>query len=115
MFCPVVGDFYSGMQVTVPLFAEQCAPGTTPEKIAEAYRRTYTGKVVSYADKIDENGFISAASMAGKDSMKITVSGNSERMLLIAVFDNLGKGASGAAVECLNMVLGEEPTMGLCL
>lgn len=115
VFCPVVGDFYSGMQVTVPLFSEQCAPGTTPEKIAEAYRRTYTGKVVSYADKIDENGFISAASMAWKDSMKITVSGNSERMLLIAVFDNLGKGASGAAVECLNMVLGEEPTMGLCL
>ena len=115
VFCPVVGDFYSGMQVTVPLFAATCAPGTTPEKIADVYRKTYTGPVVTFAEAPDENGFLSAASMAGKDSMKVSVSGNDERMLLLAVYDNLGKGASGAALQCLNMVLGAEPTQGLCL
>lgn len=114
-FCPVVGDFYSGMQVSVPLFAAQCAPGTTVEKIADVYRRHYTGPVVLFEDSLDENGFLSATAMAGKDSMRVSVTGNGERMLLLAVYDNLGKGASGAAVQCLNTVLGAEPTRGLCL
>ena len=115
VFCPVVGDFYSGMQVTVPLFAAQCAPGTTPETIAGIYRKAYAGPIVCFAEAPDEYGFLSAASLAGKDSMQISVTGNGDRMLLLAVYDNLGKGASGAAVECLNMVLGTEPTKGLCL
>ena len=115
VFCPVVGDFYSGMQVTVPLFAAQCAPGTTAEAIAAVYRKTYAGPVVTFSEALDDNGFLSAAALAGKDSMRIGVAGNDERMLLLAVYDNLGKGASGAALECLNMVLGAEPTQGLCL
>ena len=115
VFCPVVGDFYSGMQVTVPLFAAQCVPGTTKEKIADLYREVYRGPVVSFTETPDENGFLSAASLAGKDSMRISVSGNGERMLLLAVYDNLGKGASGAALECLNMILGADPCEGLCL
>lgn len=115
VFCPVVGNFYSGMQVTVPLFTSQCAPGTTMEKIAEVYRKTYTGQAVSFSEKLDDNGFLSAVSMAGKDSMQVGITGNEERMLLIAVYDNLGKGASGAAFECLNIVLGTDPTAGLCL
>ncbi len=114
-FCPVVGDFYSGMQVTVPLFAGQCAPGTTPETIAAVYRQVYGGPVVTFSEALDDNGFLSAAALAGKDSMRVGVAGNGERMLLLAVYDNLGKGASGAALECLNMVLGAEPTQGLCL
>lgn len=115
VFCPVVGDYYSGMQVTVPLFAGQCAPGTTPDVIADVYRKVYTGPVVSFSGAVDENGFLSAASLSGKDSMRIGVAGNAERILLLAVYDNLGKGASGAALECLNMVIGAEPTEGLCL
>ena len=55
----------------------------------------------------------SAAALAGKDSMQIAVAGNEERMLLLAVYDNLGKGASGAAVECMNLVTGAEKTLGL--
>ena len=115
VFCPVVGDFYSGMQVTVPLFAAQCAPGTAKETVAQLYRETYRGPVVRFTETPDEGGFLSAASLAGKDSMRISVSGNEERMLLLAVYDNLGKGASGAALECLNMVLGSDPCEGLCL
>ncbi|CDC60300.1 n-acetyl-gamma-glutamyl-phosphate reductase [Clostridium sp. CAG:448] len=70
---------------------------------------------MTFAETVDENGFLSAASMAGKDSLQISIAGNQERMLLLAVYDNLGKGASGAALECLNIVLGTEPTKGLCL
>jgi N-acetyl-gamma-glutamyl-phosphate reductase len=61
----------------------------------------------------DENGFLSAGSMTGKDSMEISVYGNPDRMILVARYDNLGKGASGAAVECLNILLGAEPTANL--
>lgn len=115
VFCPVVGDFYSGMQVTVPLFAAQCVPGTTKETIAQLYRELYRGPVVRFTETPDEGGFLSAAALSGKDSMQISVSGNEERMLLLAVYDNLGKGASGAALECLNMILGADPCEGLCL
>lgn len=114
-FCPVIGDFYSGMQITVPLFASQLRPGTGVEEIAAVYRSLYTGPVVSFTDGDDDKGFLSAGALSGKDSMHISIAGNDERILLLAVYDNLGKGASGAAVECLNMVLGTEPTTGLCL
>ena len=62
---------------------------------------------------IDENGFVSANKLSFKDTMEISVSGNSDRILLIARYDNLGKGASGAAIECMNLVLGTDRTMGL--
>ena len=113
VFCPVVADFYSGMQVTVPLFAGWLKPGAGMEEVKNAYKALYTGPIVSYTDAADEGGFLSAAAQSGLDSMKITVAGNEERMLLLAVYDNLGKGASGAAVECMNLVTGAEKTLGL--
>lgn len=111
VFCPIVGDFYSGMTVTVPLFASQIHG--TMDEIRQVYRKTYSGKIVSFVEQADEAGFISAHALYGKDSMRITVAGNEERILLIAMYDNLGKGASGAAVECMNMVLGIDPETGL--
>ena len=113
VFCPVVADFYSGMQVTVPLFAGWLKPGAGMEEVKNAYKALYTGPVVSYTNAADEGGFLSAAAQSGLDSMKITVAGNEQRMLLLAVYDNLGKGASGAAVECMNLVTGAEKTLGL--
>lgn len=113
IFCPIVSDYYSGMVVTVPIFAEQLKQGKTADDIKAAYSNKYNGGLVRYCDSIDENGFISAAALSGSDSMQITVSGNSERILLIARYDNLGKGASGAAVECLNMIIGAEKSTGL--
>ena len=113
VFCPVVADFYSGMQVTVPLVAGWLKPGAGMEEVKNAYKALYTGPVVSYTDAADEGGFLSAAAQSGLDSMKITVAGNEQRMLLLAVYDNLGKGASGAAVECMNLVTGAEKTLGL--
>ena len=61
------------------------------------------------------NGFVNANVMSGKDSMKVTVLGNEERFVLCAVYDNLGKGASGAAIECMNLALGIDKTTGLVL
>ena len=115
LFCPIVADFYSGMEVTVPLFASQLAPGATPEDVKNIYRAAYTGPVVHFAENADEAGFLSAAAWTGKDSMEISVHGNGQRILLTARYDNLGKGASGAAVQCLNLVLGADETKGLVL
>ena len=112
VFLPIVGDFYSGMEVTVPLFGEDVG-GATPEEILALYHRTYDGSPLVRVVNGDEGGFLSAASMSGKDSMEISVYGNKDRMVLVARYDNLGKGASGAAVECLNILLGADPTTNL--
>ena len=110
IFCPIVSDFYSGMAVTVPIFKSQLNDGFTVEDIKKAYKEKYTGEIVTYLESIDESGLISANALSFKDSMQITVSGNDERILLIARYDNLGKGASGAALECMNIVMGEKPS-----
>ncbi|MBQ3490886.1 MAG: N-acetyl-gamma-glutamyl-phosphate reductase [Clostridia bacterium] len=113
IFCPIVSDFYSGMVVTVPLFKEDI--GVPAKELASVYRKRYQGPVISYTENMTENGFISGAGLSGKDSMQISVLGNEDRILLVARYDNLGKGASGAAVENLNIVLGLEKTLGLAL
>ncbi len=113
VFCPIVAPFYSGMEVTVPLQASQVSG--TRKDIAEVYRGYYTDKIVRFVENADEEGFLSAASMAGLDSMQITVTGNEERLLLVARFDNLGKGASGAAVQNMNLLLGVDEATGLAL
>ena len=115
IFCPYVCNFYSGMTVTVPLFASQIKSGFSVKDIKEVYRSLYNGKIVKYFDSIDEDGYISASAIDDKDNMEITVAGNDERILLLSRFNNLGKGASGAAVECMNIKLGVEKETGLDL
>ena len=112
-FCPIVADFYSGMEVTVPLFASQLRG--TPAQIREIYRETYTGPVVRCVESPDESGFLSAAALSGSDAMEISISGNDDRILLTARYDNLGKGASGAAIQNLNLLLGADEAAGLVL
>ena len=113
MFSPIVSDFYSGMTVTVPLFASQIKGSA--EDIKTVYKAKYNGEIVRYQENADEGGFISGAALSGKDSMVVTVAGNDERILLVACYDNLGKGASGAAIECMNLVIGAKRTKGLIL
>ena len=110
-FCPIVGDFYSGMEVTVPLFAKDLKG--TVEDIKAAYRATYTGKLVRFAEEDAEGGFLSANVMSGRDDMEVRVCGNGDRILLVSRFDNLGKGASGAAIQNMNILLGVDETTGL--
>lgn len=113
MFSPIVSDFYSGMTVTVPLFASQIKGSA--EDIKAVYKAKYNGEIVRYQENADECGFISGAALSGKDSMVVTVAGNEDRILLVACYDNLGKGASGAAIECMNLVIGADRTKGLIL
>lgn len=110
-FVPVVGDFYSGMEVTIPIFASQLKGSI--RDIKNVYKEKYQGPIVKYVEDFAENGFVSANKLSQNDGMEISVSGNEERILLIARYDNLGKGASGAAIQCMNLVLGTEETTGL--
>lgn len=110
-FMPIVADYYSGMEVTIPLFVSQINGGL--DDIKEIYKKKYNGNIVKYKEDFAENGFVSANKLSFNDSMEISVSGNSDRILLIARYDNLGKGASGAALQCMNLVLGTEQTKGL--
>lgn len=115
-FSPVVAPYYSGMEVTVPLFTKDlaCDKKEALGVIEGIYRATYTGAVVCF-DNRDENGFLSASALSGSDKMTVSVYGNDERILLVSRFDNLGKGASGAAVQNMNLSLGCDETMGLVL
>ena len=111
IFTPIVADFYSGMTGTVPLFKSQIKGSI--EDIKRLYAKKYQGEIVQYVESIEDGGFVSGLKEGKKDGMKITVAGNEDRILLIAAYDNLGKGASGAAVECMNIALGAEKTKGL--
>ena len=111
-FCPVVGDFYSGIAVTVPLFKKDMLRGGADD-IREIYRSLYATSVVSFCDEAGDGGFLAANALSGRDSMRVSVAGNEDRILLLAVYDNLGKGASGAAVQCLNIMCGFDETVGL--
>ena len=113
LFCPIVADFYSGMLVTVPLFAKALNPGFGISELKEIYAAKYSGPVVKYTESMDEAGFVSSNALAGSDAMEIAVFGNEERILLCSRFDNLGKGASGAAVQCINLMTGADETTGL--
>ena len=111
LFCPIVGDFYSGMEVTVPLFMKDVKGNI--DDIKDAYKNTYKGELVHFDENCDEAGFLSANAFSGRDDMQIIVSGNSERIILVSRFDNLGKGASGAAIQNMNIVLGIDEATGL--
>ena len=111
VFCPIVGDFYSGMEVTVPLFAKDIKG--TADDIRELYRNYYKTGLVRYAEEGDADGMLSAAAFAGRDDLAVSVFGNEERILLTARFDNLGKGASGAAIQNMNILLGIDEATGL--
>lgn len=113
VFCPIVGDFYSGMEVTVPLFAKDLKGSITD--IRTLYQNYYKDGLVRYSDATDPDGMLSAAAFSGRDDMQISVFGNEDRILLTARFDNLGKGASGAAIQNMNILLGIDETTGLCI
>ena len=112
-FMPIVSNFYSGMQVIVPLFASDI--NGSIDDIKAVYKKKYTGHVVTYNESADESGFMSSAKLSTLDKMEISVHGNDERITLVARYDNLGKGASGAAIQNMNIVLGADEREGLIL
>ncbi len=107
VFCPIVGDFYAGMEVTVSLH------GIDKKRVEDVYLQRYAKGLIRFVPDNSETGFLSASAYAGRDDMAVTVQGNDERLLLVARFDNLGKGASGAAIQNMNILMGVEESKGL--
>lgn len=120
LFSPIVADYYSGMVVSVPLYGELLNKEETPKKLHKFLTDFYQGQrfvqVMPLGSEAQLHGSMLAGNgCSGWDGLKIFVTGNEERILLSAQFDNLGKGASGAAIQCLNVMLGCEETKGLNL
>ena len=108
VFSPIVDDYYKGMATTVPVFADK-------GEIREALAGYYGGSAVVKVFPDWEETMVAANALAGKDSLWLVVEGNDRRTTVTALFDNLGKGASGAAVQNMNLMLGMEETTGLVL
>ena len=117
-FMPIVGSFYSGMCVSIPLHASQLAPRTTLADVQNClqthYKKAWMVSVVTAEQQgVIQDGFLPADALHGSDNMRLLVCGNDERMTLYAQYDNLGKGASAAAVQCMNLMLGLPDGIGL--
>ena len=119
LFSPIVDDYYSGMVVTVQLYADMLNRKETVESLMAYYADYYKNqpfiRVAEADDETAASGFIAGNGLSGWDGLKIYVTGNEDRIVISSQFDNLGKGASGAAIECMNLVLGCEATKGLQL
>lgn len=112
VFNPYICDYYSGMSVSIPLFTDLLEKRVGVEELLNLYREYY-GKSTFISVGQEESGFIAANNLVGTNKMEILVHGNGERILLTSRFDNLGKGASGAAIQNMNIVLGLDEGFGL--
>ncbi len=113
IFQPIVCDYPCGMLVSLPLWPKQM--GLTLEEVCEVYRKAYAGHALMRVLPVNAEPMLAANALDGKDTMELMVTGADERCIVYARFDNLGKGASGAAVECMNLMLGLPPETGLTL
>lgn len=118
IFIPLVCDYYSGMVVTVPLFPKLMEKRYTPDEIVTMLKDHYKNqpmiKVYDFmGEEVLPDGFLPANTLSGKNHLEIFVYGNEDRIVLSSRLDNLGKGASGAAVQCLNIMMGIDETTGL--
>ena len=119
LFTPIIDDYYSGMVVSVQIYTDMLNKKETVESLLNFYADYYKNqpfiKVSEADDEIVASGFIAGNGLSGWDGLKIYVTGNEDRIVISSQFDNLGKGASAAAVECMNLVLGCDPTKGLAI
>ena len=118
MFNPMVCDYFSGMVVSVPIQTRTLPSKVTAEQVHEMYAKHYEGakmiEVMPLMSADEQKGFFLASNtLSGTNGMQIFVFGSDEQILLCSRLDNLGKGASGAAVQCLNIMLGIDETTGL--
>ncbi|MBP1736390.1 MAG: hypothetical protein H6Q60_271 [Oscillospiraceae bacterium] len=114
VFCPVVDDYYEGMATTVMLHNRLLAEHVTAETVWRTLDDYYTGeRFISVAPFGGTAGRLYSGVLAGTNHLELTVSGNEERTIVTARFDNLGKGASGAAVQNMNIMLGFDEAAGL--
>ena len=119
LFSPIIDDYYSGMVVSVQLYADMLSRKELQESLLDFYADYYKNrpfiKVSAADDETAAGGFLAGNSLSGWDGLKIYVTGNEERIVVSSQFDNLGKGASGAAIQCMNIILGCDESKGLDL
>ena len=108
-----MADFYSGMAVSVPIFTRLLKTRVSAMEIHKILEEHYSDAKLISVLPFGYEGMIAANALSGKDSMEIIVSGNDDRVLITSRFDNLGKGASGAAIQCFNLIMGADETEGL--
>lgn len=118
MFNPMVCDYFSGMVVSVPLQTRMLDKKVTAEEVHAMYAKHYAGanmvEVMPLMSADEQKAFFLASNtLSGQNKMQVFVFGNDEQILLCSRLDNLGKGASGAAVQCLNIMMGIDETTGL--
>ena len=118
IFQPIVGPFYKGLAVTAYLHPQQFTRPTTPAEVQKIIADYYAGEAFINVQPFDleattDGGFYDVEACNDTNRVDIAVFGNAERMLLISRLDNLGKGASGAAVQAMNVHLGVEESLGL--
>ncbi len=118
MFNPIICDYFSGMVVSVPIQTRQLANPVTAEQVHAMYEKHYAGsKMVEVMPLMNieeqKSFFLASNTLSGVNKLQVFVFGNDEQILLCARLDNLGKGASGAAVQCLNIMMGIDETTGL--
>lgn len=112
VFCPIVADYYSGMATCIPLISSLFQKRVTKAELMELLSAYYKdASLISVG--AEETNFLAANPLRDTNLLKLYLEGNDERMTLVSVFDNLGKGASGAAVENMNIVLGLDEATGL--
>lgn len=113
LFEPIVCDYYCGMEVALPLHLDLLPGHPTPEDIRQALCSFYAESPLIQVAQPPQDGFLNANRMAGKDGLTLYVTGNGGLAMVISLFDNLGKGAAGAAVENMNLALGLDPLTSL--
>lgn len=113
VFSPVVDDYYKGMAVTIQLHNRLLKGKPSAEDIWETLASWYKGMNLVKVHPFGWDGMISASGLSGKDTLELVVNGHGDQTIVTALFDNLGKGASGAAVQNMNLMLGFEETRGL--
>ena len=115
VFTPIVDDYYKGMATTVPLHMSQLNGVSTLAKVRQKLADYYGGQTLVRVADTTDTAKLYANAQAGKDTLVLYVAGNDEQFTVTALFDNLGKGASGAAVQNMNLMLGFDETTGLNL
>lgn len=115
VFVPVVEDFYSGMLVTVPLHTRWLPDKPSMGAIQDVLSAHYGDGGLIRVMPLGLDGYLDAGGLSGRDDMEIYVTGTDERVVLAARFDNLGKGASGAALQCFNLIVGADESEGLII
>ena len=113
VFSPIVDDYYKGMATTVPLHMSQLKGVSTVAEVRQKLMDYYAGQQMVTVSAEADTAKLYGNAKAGQDTLEIIVAGNDEQFTVTALFDNLGKGASGAAVQNMNIMLGFEASAGL--